>query len=270
MERLNSKGPDLKFWERFSSYKYTILALSVVLLFFTMPLLEHEREHFLPFLFLPIMAAVLWTLGLHRGLLVLCLALGFLGFGFHLIVENIGLSGDVSRVLEMAEMGVYKLFYGICLLVFLHRIFSETTVTADTIQGGIAVYFLSGLLWAFFYQTLILQYFGQFFCERLKKIIDKKVPFTQIGCQRFSESKTIQTSETAQWNWQKRYSIGSTFANPKKSFSSPFLPPYSLHEAKSIFATFHAIPITVSAHTPVNLTNPLTLWGSTVPSSMNV
>ncbi len=117
----------------------------------------------------------------------------------------------------------------------------------------------------FFYQ-----YFGQFFCERLKKIIDKKVPFTQIGCQRFSESKTIQTSETAQWNWQKRYSIGSTFANPKKSFSSPFLPPYSLHEAKSIFATFHAIPITVSAHTPVNLTNPLTLWGSTVPSSMNV
>ncbi len=156
MERLNSKGPDLKFWERFSSYKYTVLALSVVFLFFTMPLLEREGEHFIPFLFLPIMAAVLWTLSLHRGLLALCLMLGFLGFGFHLIVENIGLSGDVSRVLELAEMVVYKLFYGICLLVFLHRIFSETTVTADTIQGGIAVYFLSGLLWAFFYQTLIL------------------------------------------------------------------------------------------------------------------
>ncbi len=56
----------------------------------------------------------------------------------------------------MAEMGVYILFYGICLLVFLHRLFSERMVTADTIQGGVVVYFLSGLLWAFFYQTLFL------------------------------------------------------------------------------------------------------------------
>ena len=157
VERLNSKGPDLKFWERFSSYKYTVLTLSVVFLFFTMPLFEREEEHyFIPFLFLPIMAAVLWTLSLHRGLLALCLVLGVLGFGFHLIVEAIDLSEEISRVLEMAEAGVYKLFYGICLFVFLHRIFSETTVTADTIQGGIAVYFLSGLLWAFFYETLLL------------------------------------------------------------------------------------------------------------------
>ena len=37
----------------------------------------------------------------------------------------------------------------------MHKIFSETLVTADTIQGGIAVYFLSGLLWALFYQILI-------------------------------------------------------------------------------------------------------------------
>jgi len=156
VERSNSKGPDLKFWNRFSSYKYTVLTLSVVFLFFTMPLLEREGEYFLPFLFLPIMAAVLWTLRLHSGLLALCLSLGFLGFGFHLVVEAIDLPEEISRVLEMAETSVYKLFYGICLLVFLHRIFSETTVTADTIQGGIAVYFLSGLLWAFFYETLLL------------------------------------------------------------------------------------------------------------------
>ncbi len=157
MEKLNSKGPDLKFWERFSSYKYTILALSVVFLFFAMPLLEREGEHyFIPFLFLPVMAAVLWTLSLHRGLLALCLVLAFLGFGFHLIVETIGPSEGISRVLGMAEMGTYTIFYGISLLVFLHRIFLERTVTADTIQGGIAIYFLSGLVWAFFYQMLLL------------------------------------------------------------------------------------------------------------------
>ena len=137
MERSKRKGPDLKFWERFSDYKYTVLALSVVFLFFTMPFLEeHEGEDFVPFLLLTVMAAVLWTLSLPRWLLTLCLVPGFLGFGFHLLIYTIGLSEAVSRVLDVAEMGVYILFYGICLLVFLHRIFSEKTVTADTIQGG--------------------------------------------------------------------------------------------------------------------------------------
>ena len=157
VERSKRKGPDLKFWERFSDYKYTVLALSVVFLFFIMPFLEeHEGEDFVPFLLLTVMAAVLWTLSLPRWLLTLCLVPGFLGFGFHLLIYTIGLSEAVSRVLDVAEMGVYILFYGICLLVFLHRIFSEKTVTADTIQGGVAVYFLSGLLWAFFYKMLLL------------------------------------------------------------------------------------------------------------------
>ncbi len=157
MERSNGKGPDLKFWERFSSYKYTALALSMVFLFFAMPFLEErEGEDFVPFLLLMVMAAVLWTLRLPRWLLTLCLVPGFLGFGFHLLIHTTGVSEAVSRVFVMAEMGVYILFYGICLFVFLHRIFSDTMVTMDSIQGGIAIYFLSGLLWAFFYQMLLL------------------------------------------------------------------------------------------------------------------
>ena len=161
MERSNSRGPDLKFWERFSTYKYTILALSVVFLFFTMPFLEaHEEEDFVPFLLLIVMAAVLWTLSLPRWLLALCLVPGFLEFGFQVITHTIDLSEAVSRRIAMAEMCVYTLFYGVCLLVFLHRVFSEKMVTIDTIQGGIAIYFLiyflSGLLWAFFYQMLLL------------------------------------------------------------------------------------------------------------------
>ena len=156
MERSNSKGPDLKFWEHFSTYKYTILALSVVFLFFAMPLLDRAGQDFARFLFLMLLATVLWTLGLPRWLLTLCLVPGIMGFGFHLLIHNIDLYGAVFRVFEMAKMGTYTLFYGICLLIFLHRIFSETTVTIDSIQGGIAIYFLSGVFWAFLYQTLLL------------------------------------------------------------------------------------------------------------------
>ena len=156
MERSNSKGPDLKFWEHFSTYKYTILALSVVFLFFAMPLLDRAGQDFARFLFLMLLATVLWTLGLPRWLLTLCLVPGIMGFGFHLLIHNIDLSGAAFRVFEMGKMGTYTLFYGICLLIFLHRIFSETTVTIDSIQGGIAIYFLSGVFWAFLYQTLLL------------------------------------------------------------------------------------------------------------------
>ena len=156
MERSNSKGPDLKLWEHFSTYKYTILALSVVFLFFAMPLLDRAGQDFARFLFLMLLATVLWTLGLPRWLLTLCLVPGIMGFGFHLLIHNIDLSGAVFRVFEMGKMGTYTLFYGICLLIFLHRIFSETTVTIDSIQGGIAIYFLSGVFWAFLYQTLLL------------------------------------------------------------------------------------------------------------------
>ncbi len=155
MERSDSEKRGSRFWYRFSDYKYTFLALSVVFLFLAMPLLERKGQPFVPFLFLLIMAVVLWTLSLPRVLFGLCLILGFLGFGFSLGLEAVPVSQTVSKVFRMAVLGVYTMFYGICLLVFLHRIFSEKMVTADTIQGGIAVYFLSGLLWAFFYKLLL-------------------------------------------------------------------------------------------------------------------
>ena len=65
--------------------------------------------------------------------------------------------------------------------------------------GNKKIYF-----WRGHRQSCVIQYFGHIF----KKRIDKKVPFTQIGCQRFFQSLTTQNRETAQWNWQKRYSIG--------------------------------------------------------------
>ena len=110
----------------------------------------------MPFLFLPVMAAVLWALSLHRGLLALCSVLGFLGFGFHLIIETIVLSESVSNMLKITEMGVYTLFYGICLLVFLHRIFSERMVTLDTIQGGDSRLFFERIVMGIFLSYSVL------------------------------------------------------------------------------------------------------------------
>ena len=153
VNRSDGKGRDARF--RFSDYRYTFLALSVVVLFLVMPLLEREEQPFVPFLFLAVMAVVLWTLGLSKALFGSCVVLGLAGFGFSLYMEMGAVSDSLSQVVELALLSVYTSFYGICLSVFLYRIFSEKMITADTIQGGIAIYFLSGLLWAFFYQILL-------------------------------------------------------------------------------------------------------------------
>ena len=153
VNRSEGKGRDARF--RFSDYRYTFLALSVVFLFLVMPLLEREEQPFVPFLFLSVMAVVLWTLGLSKVLFGLCVVLGLSGFVFSLCMEMGAVSEPLSQVVELALLVVYTSFYGICLSVFLHRIFSEKMITADTIQGGIAIYFLSGLLWAFLYQILL-------------------------------------------------------------------------------------------------------------------
>ena len=134
MNRSDDKGREARF--RFSDYRYTFLGLSVVFLFVVMPLLEREEQPFVPFLFLLVMAVVLWTLSLPKAFFGLCVVLGLLGFGFSLWMELRAVSEAVSQVGELALLGVYTSFYGICLVVFLHRIFSEKMNHGRYHSGG--------------------------------------------------------------------------------------------------------------------------------------
>jgi hypothetical protein len=48
------------------------------------------------------------------------------------------------------------LFLAIAIAVLIMKIFAETKITAETIKGGISVYFLIGFLWAYLYSLLLL------------------------------------------------------------------------------------------------------------------
>ena len=137
MNRSADQGREARF--RFSDDRYPFLGLSVVFLLVVKPLLEREAPPLVPFLFLLVMAVVLWPLGLAKVLFGLCVVLGLLGFGFSLWMDLRAVSEAVSEGVALALLGVYASFYGICLVVFLDRIFSEKMITADPIQGGIAV-----------------------------------------------------------------------------------------------------------------------------------
>ena len=137
VNRSADQGREARF--RFSDDRSPFLGLSVVFLLVVKPLLDREAQSFVPFLILLVMAVVLWPLGLAKVLFGLCVVLGLLGFGFSLWLELRAVSEAVSQGVELALLGVYTSFYGICLVVFLDRIFSEKMIAADTIQGGIAV-----------------------------------------------------------------------------------------------------------------------------------
>ena len=80
MNRSADQGREARF--RFSDDRSPFLGLSVVFLLVVKPLLAREAQPFVPFLFLLVMAVVLWPLGLAKVLFGLCVVLGLLGFGF--------------------------------------------------------------------------------------------------------------------------------------------------------------------------------------------
>ncbi len=142
VNRSADQGREARF--RFSDDRSPFLGLSVVFLLVVMPLLEREAQSFVPFLFLLVMAVVLWPLGLAKVLFGLCVVLGLLGFGFSLWLELRAVSEAVSEGVALALLGVYASFYGICLVVFLDRIFSEKMIAADPIQGELPSDFSAG------------------------------------------------------------------------------------------------------------------------------
>ncbi len=142
VNRSADQGREARF--RFSDDRSPFLGLSVVFLLVVKPLLEREAPPLVPFLFLLVMAVVLWPLGLAKVLFGLCVVLGLLGFGFSLWMELRAVSEAVSEGVALALLGVYASFYGICLVVFLDRIFSEKMIAADTIQGELPSHFSAG------------------------------------------------------------------------------------------------------------------------------
>ena len=77
MNRSVDQGREARF--RFSDDRYPFLGLSVVFLLVVKPLLEREEQPFVPFLFLLVMAVVLWTVSLAKVLFGLCVVLVIVG-----------------------------------------------------------------------------------------------------------------------------------------------------------------------------------------------
>ena len=137
---------------------YNFFFFSLILLIFLEPYLENSRLPLLPLLFLFLMLAILKALKPRRSLFAVCLVLAFIAspLDFLNISRLIETGRAVSYWSELASLCAYIVFMMIVIIVLLGRIFSEKVVTADTVRGGLSIYFLMGIFWSFVFGLLLV------------------------------------------------------------------------------------------------------------------
>lgn len=143
---------------KFITNKYSFLFVAILFLFITLPFINDTKFSLLPLLFLALTLSVLWTLNLKKQVLRICVYLVLAICVYDLLLAELGytLEETTSNVLNFLRLCTYALFLLIVILILLVKTFTVKKVSWDTIQGGISLYFLIGLFWAFIFQILTL------------------------------------------------------------------------------------------------------------------
>jgi len=145
----------LNFIEKLKKYPYTYLFASIVILFMVIPLFGGKHNLFVAFLFLIVMLSTVFALKLKRKTLTLCLALGLISFGLTALNSKANMA-EYTFAIALITYLSYIAFFSICISIFLRKIFYADSASWDSIRGGISVYFLMGIFWAFVYRLVLL------------------------------------------------------------------------------------------------------------------
>ncbi len=148
-----SKRPRL---ERFRAHRFTFLFIAILAQFVLVPLLEKGSRSLVPLLFILVVLGVLGTLDLRKRILFVCLGLGFAATVTHYFGRQLYLANGDYPYLFLFGLSLDIVFLLVVVVILMIKVFSEDRVTAETIQGGISVYFLLGFLWAYAYAMILL------------------------------------------------------------------------------------------------------------------
>jgi len=145
----------LPWYERLKEKKYTFLFVTLIGFLLFLPLADATWAPIWPLLFFGMLYSTLDALDLPRKVFRLAVGLGMLAVGVHLLWLWTGFNPGNAEVFEFIVVLLYFLFIAACIVVFLLHVFTEREVTVDTIKGGIAVYFLAGLAFAFLFDLVL-------------------------------------------------------------------------------------------------------------------
>ena len=141
-------------WEHLLQNKFNYLLITEVVILIAYPLLQTSKMKLpiVPLLLLIAIAPALWV-GLSRKIFLAVFSVGVFAFLLNLVVSVT--AKDLAEEGLLVLLTLYAVFFFLAIVILITKISSGTTVSADTIKGGISIYFLLGLFWAILYMILL-------------------------------------------------------------------------------------------------------------------
>lgn len=143
----------MKQIEKTFENKYSLLLTSLVLLMIVSPIVNnYPLITFFSesFLFVVIIAIMLWTSGAHKMFFSIVLSFAAIAMIFHYFAR---FNSD-NKYMGLVALFTYIIYIGAAIYFMINKIFSEEKVTADTVKGGISAYLLIGIWWQIVYTTI--------------------------------------------------------------------------------------------------------------------
>ncbi len=147
-----------------SQRKYKQLLAVLIVNFLASPFLNGVIGGLLSaLLLLYVMVVIVKSFALPKTLYWSYIVVAVLAFCLQLN-PNFGWIATLALPFSLMAQSIYVLYLGGAALLIMREIFAATTITMDTIRGGICAYLLIGFVWALFYgmvATLNPQAFSQ-------------------------------------------------------------------------------------------------------------
>ncbi len=141
-------------WEKVLANRYNHLLAAEVLLPVAYPLLQPVHTRF-PITVVLFLAAIIPSLHVVLPLKAFLSLMSLAVIGFALTtLARFGVIGQRENI-ALATHVLYALFLLVTIVVLVKRISSQRVVTADTVKGGLSVYFLIGLLYTLVYLIVL-------------------------------------------------------------------------------------------------------------------
>ena len=142
-------------WEKIVANRYNHLLVAEILVLVASPILNPRQMRF-PVTSLLFLVAIIPSLhvGLPSRAFMSLISLALLGFALH-VLARFSVIPESDNV-ALAVQTLFASFFLVSIIVLLRRISSSRTVTADTVKGGLSVYFLIGIFFNLVY-LIVLQ-----------------------------------------------------------------------------------------------------------------
>ena len=142
------------WWRKSIKEKYAQLLTTIIILFFFGPLLEGTTGQLITSaVFLGTIITIIRTFNLKKRYFYLLLSLAGISFGLE-IYSALSETFRQDKLFILASSIINSLFILAALVTINRKIFTEKKVTSDTIEGGIAVFFMIGIVWALLYRIV--------------------------------------------------------------------------------------------------------------------